>query len=79
MTNEIDGWSGRIYFSKTVFGQQRKKKEKQSMMKRRVVIPDKHSQEKVKQVPSLSNHSESELYSHHPCQLPSTLPTSTSR
>ena len=45
--NEIDGWSGRIYPSKTVFGQQRKKKEKQ-MMKCQVVILDKCSQEKAK-------------------------------
>ena len=48
-----------------------KKKEKQ-MMKHQVVILDKHSQEKAKQVTSLSNHSESELYSHKACQLPST-------
>ena len=48
-----------------------KKKEKE-MMKCQVVILDKRSQEKVKQVTSLSNHSGSELYSHEAYQLPST-------
>ena len=46
--------------------------KKKIILKCRVVILDKCSQEKAKQVTSLSNHSESDMYSHKACQLPST-------
>ena len=59
-------------FLRLYMGNKKKEKKEKEMMKCQVVILDKRSQEKVKQVTSLSNYSGSELYSHEAYQLPST-------